>query len=324
MDEAIAHYNLLERIGTGGLGDVYRARDTKVGRTVALKVLPTGSVGSPERSEGFRSAIREASALSHPNIATLFDAGEYGGRAYLAYEFVSGISLRQEIGGRPVNPRRALELSIQIADALAEGHSRDIMHGDIRPETIMVTAKGSAKLLDFGLSPWTRGGAARVAAAQSPPDRIPVEALAVAPYLSPEQALGSPTIDARSDLFSLGAILYEMLTGKAAFASSGSESPLLNVFRLTPRPPSELNTMLPLELDGIVSRALARDLESRFQSAASLGAELRSVAAVLDVRAGETSQLDVIPLEEEPRSYFGLILVLLLAAMAAGWYYLGR
>src|SRR5688572_30763033 len=145
--EAIAHYNLLERIGTGGLGDVYRARDTKVGRTVALKVLPTGSVGSAERSEGFHAAIREAAALSHPNIATLFDAGEYGGRAYLAYEFVSGISLRQEIGGRPVNPRRALELSIQIADALAEGHSRDIMHGDIRPETIMVTAKGSAKVL---------------------------------------------------------------------------------------------------------------------------------------------------------------------------------
>ncbi len=324
MDEAIAHYNLLERIGTGGLGDVYRARDTKVGRTVALKVLPTGSGGSPERSEEFRAAVREAAALSHPNIATLFDAGEYGGRAYLAYEFVSGISLRQEIGGRPVNPRRALELSIQIADALAEGHSRDIMHGDIRPETIMVTAKGSAKVLDFGLSRWTRGSAARAAAAKSPPDRIPPEALAVAPYLSPEQALGSPTIDARSDLFSLGAILYEMLTGKAAFASSGSESPLLNVFRLTPRPPSEMNTALPLELDGIVSRALSRNLESRFQSAASLGAELRSVAAVLDVRAGESSHLDVIPLEEEPRTYFGLILVLLLAAMAAGWYYLGR
>jgi serine/threonine protein kinase len=319
VDQSIAHYNLLEHLGAGGLGDVYRARDTKVGRTVALKLLPAETPGTPARGEAFAAAIREASTLSHPNIATLFDAGEYAARSYLAYEFVSGVTLKQEIGGRAVNPRRALELGIQIADALAEAHARDIIHGDIRPETIMVTAKGSAKVLDFGLSPWTSGGQARAAAA-STPDGLPPGAPPVAPYLSPEQALGSP-IDARSDLFSLGAVLYEMLTGRLAFGPLPSA--VLNVIRLAPPRLSAVNPHLPAELDAIVGRALSKDLDGRYQSAASFGAELRSVAAVLDLRAGEPSPADLLPLDDEPPSRSWIFVVLLVLAFAAAWWFWG-
>ena len=319
--ESIAHYNLLERIGAGGLGDVYRARDTKVGRTVALKVLPADVARDLAGDDRFRTALRDAATLSHPNVATLFDAAEHGGRWYLAYEFVSGVTLRQEIGGRPVNSRRALELAIQVADALADAHARDIVHGDLRPETIMVTAKGSAKILDFGLAPWTRGGAARVAAASSH-DRLSPEAAAVAPYLSPEQALDSG-IDARSDLFSLGVILYEMLTGRSPFAVASPGSSVLNVISATPVRPSELNPSLPADLDAIVMRALLKGLDTRYQSAASFAAELRSIAAVLDVRSGDTAAGELIQLEED-RGGPVWIAVLLFAIVAATavWYFM--
>ena len=319
--ESIGHYNLLERIGAGGLGDVYRARDTKVGRTVALKVLSDSRARDLAHDDRFRAAVREAATLSHPNVATLFDAAEHGGRWYFAYEFVSGITLRQEIGGRPVNPRRALELAIQIADALADAHAREIVHGDLRPETIMVTAKGSARILDFGLAPWTRGGAARAAAAASP-DRLSAEAAAVAPYLSPEQALGS-AIDARSDLFSLGVVLYEMLTGRSPFAVSPPASSVLNVISATPVRPSELNPSLPADVDAIVMHALSKGLDARYQSAASFAAELRSIAAVLDVRSGDSAAGELIQLDED-RGGPVWIAVLLFAIVAATafWYFL--
>jgi serine/threonine protein kinase len=320
MTDSIAHYNLLEPIGAGGLGEVYRARDTKVGRTVALKILADDLPGDPRHDERFKAAVREASTLSHPNIATLFDAGEHAGRWYLAYEFVSGVTLRQEIGGRAVNPRRALELAVQIADALADAHARDIVHGDLRPETVMVTGKGSAKILDFGLAPWTRGGAARLEAAAAP-DRLSPAVAAVAAYLSPEQALGSH-IDARSDLFSLGVILYEMITGRPPFVGASAGSPVLNVIRATPVRPTEINSTLPAEVDAIILRSLSKGLDTRYQSAASLGAELRSVAAMLDVRSGDTAAGELIPLENDRVSPTWIaVLLLALIAVAAWWYW---
>ncbi len=320
MTESIAHYNLLESIGAGGLGDVYRARDTRVGRTVALKVLSEDQSIDRRFDERFKAAIRESATLSHPNIATLFDAGDDGSRWYLAFEFVSGVTLRQEITNRAVNPRRALELAIQVADALADAHGHAIVHGDLRPETIMVTAKGSAKILDFGLAKWTRGGRARILAAASP-DRLSAEVAAVAAYLSPEQALAS-SIDARSDLFSLGVILYEMLTGRAPFGGDGLGSPVLNVIRATPPKPSQLNSALPPELDAIVMRAISKGLDARYQSAASFGAELRSVAAVLDVRSGESGGDELIHLEEDRGGSPVWIAVLLLAVVVVtAWLY---
>jgi serine/threonine protein kinase len=150
-DATIAHYRLLELLGEGGLGEVFRARDTKVGRTVALKLLPGGFLEKPTRRERFVADASAAAALSHPNIATLFDVGEDEGRWYLAYEFTPGQNLRQHMAGRAMHPRQALEIGIQIADALAEAHSHDVLHADLRPENIVITGKGSSKLLDLGI-----------------------------------------------------------------------------------------------------------------------------------------------------------------------------
>jgi serine/threonine protein kinase len=317
---SIAHYNLLEQIGHGGLGEVYRAQDTKVGRTVALRLVPSSVFGDEAGKTAFRQSLKEAAALSHPNIATLFDFGETGDRLYVAHEFVAGITLRQEMAGRPVNPRRALELAVQLADALAEAHSRDIVHGDLRPDTLMVTGKGSAKILEFGLSRWTAGGRARTAVARSP-EAIGADPAGVAAYLSPEQALGN-VIDPRSDLFSVGSIVYEMLIGRAPFAAAMPSAAVMNVIRMSPMRASSLNPNLPVELDAIISRALAKGLDDRYQSAASLAAELRSVEAVLDVRSGETALSDLIPLDEERSNgkWIGLFVAIVIAAVV--WWYL--
>jgi eukaryotic-like serine/threonine-protein kinase len=321
MERTIAHYNLLDKVGEGGLGEVYRARDTKAGRTVALKLLP------PIDDEAARQALledaRAAATLSHPNIATLWDVGDEDGVAYLAYEFVAGITLKQEIGGRPVHARRAVELAVQIADALADAHGRGLIHGDVRPDTIAVTQKGSAKLLDFGMARWTRGGAVRRLAARAP-DTLDAGALPVVAYLSPEQALGG-LVDARTDVSSLGAVLYEMLTGRQAFRAATAADTVVEIIRRVPEAPSATNPEVPPDLDAIVLRAMAKDIEARQQSAASLSAELRSVGAVLDVRAGEDGPHELMPLEEDEGRgagfWIGLFVVITIAA-AVGWYWL--
>src|SRR5215471_1272090 len=197
----VAHYNLLDRMGEGGIGDVFRARDTKVGRTVALKVVAPSIATDPRRLARLLEDAHAAMALSHPNIATLFDVGEAGGVHYLAYEFAAGRTLRDERGGASMNVRRAVDLAVQIADGVASAHAHGIVHGDLRPETVMVTGKGSAKVLDFGLAPWTRGGEIRASAARSAYS-LPLEAVGVLAYLSPEQAAGG-SVDPRTDVFTL-------------------------------------------------------------------------------------------------------------------------
>ena len=296
MTDTIAHYTLWERIGAGGLGEVYRARDTRVGRTVALKILPDGLLPDQQHRERFLRDARAAAALSHPNIATLFDLGEDGGRNYLAYEYVQGSTLRQQIAGRRMNSHSALETAIQLADALAEAHSRDVVHTDLRPENVLVTPKGSAKILDFGMAAWTRGGAARArAASPAPPAGGDAE---IAAYVSPEQAIGAG-VDARSDLFSLGVIVYEMLTGRNPFLGSDVSTTLTNISGLTPPPVAATHPELPRELDAILSRALAKPVDGRQQSAAALAAEFRRVGAMLDVRAGGPAPGELLPLEDE-------------------------
>lgn len=320
MERTIAHYNLLEKVGDGGLGEVFRARDTKAGRTVALKLLP------PAGGDGARAALledaRAAATLSHPNIATLWDIGEDAGTHYLAYEFVAGITLRQEIGGRPVHARRAVELVVQMAEALSEAHASGLIHGDVRPDTIAVTQKGSAKLLDFGMSRWTRGGAIRARAATAP-DSLGADAAPVVGYLSPEQALGG-LVDVRTDVFSLGAVLFEMLTGQNPFAGRTSGETLVSIISKAPPPPSALNPEVPAELDAIVLRALAKDIEIRQQSAAAFSAELRSIGAILEVRAGETSAGDLMPLDDEDEGGAGkwIAAAVVLGALGAAWWFL--
>jgi serine/threonine protein kinase len=292
----IAHYNLLERIGAGTLGPVYRARDTKVGRTVALKLVPDDRFVDQAARTLFLDDARAAMVLSHPNTATLFDAAEYDGGCYLAYEFASGLTLRRESAGRAVNPRRAVELAVQIADALADAHAHGVLHADLRPETIIVTQKGSAKVLDFGMSRWTRGGQIRLRAATAS-EALGAEAIAVVSYMSPEQAAGAP-LDHRTDVFSLGVILYEMLAGRNPFAATSTAETLANVAGAQ-GPGYEAAGASP-DLAAIVTRAMAKDVEKRHQSAASFSAELRSVGAMFDVRSGHLAPDDLLPIDDEP------------------------
>ena len=296
-ERKIAHYNLLEPIGREAIGEVFRARDTKIGRTVALKILYPELVADETRRRALFDEARLAAKLSHPNIAALFEASEADGVSYFAYEFAVGASLGTEMAGRPMNPARAVELCIQMADALADGHAAGILHGDLRPETIGVTAKGSAKLLDFGMWRWTRGGNVRRAASSSP-ESLPVEDTAIVGYMAPEQALGGET-DGRADLFSLGIILYEMLTGRHPFRAASVSDTVMNVVRKTPPPPSSLNNAVPGALDGITTRALAKDLEKRFQSAASLSAELRRVLPALDDRIETRTSDYLLPVDDD-------------------------
>ncbi len=215
--DAIAHYNLIERIGKGGLGETYRARDTRVGRTVALKLVDADVAPDAESRARLLGEATIAATLSHPNVSTLFDTGEADGQVYLAYEYAPGHPMLEEVAGGAMNPRRALELAVQLADGVADAHAHGIIHGDLRPGTVIITPKGSAKILDFGFARWTRGGMLRAQASHDP-DGLPADATRVLAYLSPEQALGG-TIDSRTDVFSLGVMIYEVLTGRNPFAA---------------------------------------------------------------------------------------------------------
>jgi serine/threonine protein kinase len=319
--QTIAHYNLLEPIGEGALGEVYRARDTKVGRTVALKLVPDTVFADAAARAAFLEDARAATALSHPNIATLFDVGEYEDGCYLAYEFASGTTLGQESAGRAMHPRRAVELAVQIADALSDGHAHDLLHGDLRPGTIFVTQKGSAKLLDFGMSRWTRGGKIR-ALASSAPESLGVDAVPVVSYLSPEQAIGG-VLDPRTDVFSLGTVLYEMLDGRNPFAAPTASQTVVNVIAAAP-PPVAAAANVPADFESIVARAMAKEIDRRHQSAASFSAELRSVGAILDVRSGDSAPGHLVPLDEESGSGKWWAAAIVVAALAAIIWWLTR
>jgi serine/threonine protein kinase len=317
--QTIAHFNLLERLGSGALGEVHRARDLKVGRTVALMAPPVELTDAPGRREQFLQQARAATALNHPNIAMLFDVVEQDGRCYLAYEFVAGPSLRDEMGGSPVNMRRAIELGAQIADALAEGHSRGLVHGDLRPENVVVTHKGSPKILNFGLANWTTGGQARAAAATA--TGLGSDPHGVAGYLSPEQAIGGP-IDERSDVFSFGVILHEMLTGSSPFAGATPAATVMNVIGQAPLAPSQVKPGITRELDTIVARSLAKPVDARSSGALSLSSELRRIAALLDAREGTAAPAELIPIVPERKNAWWIALVIALVVLGAMWWML--
>jgi eukaryotic-like serine/threonine-protein kinase len=318
--QKVAHYNILERLGGGALGDVYRARDTRVGRTVALMQPPPKLVSDAPKRARFVADARVAVTLNHPNIAALFDVVEQDGHCYLAYEFAAGPSLRHEMSGVRLGVRRAVEIAAQIADALAEGHAHGVVHGDLRPDTVVVTPKGSAKILNFGMVPWTAGGSARSMAALSP-DSLTAEEAPVAGYLSPEQALGGK-IDARSDIFSLGVMLYEMVTGRHPFEAATPSAVIMNLVRARVPAPSGQNFEVPSELDALIALAMSKDIAARHQSAALLASDLRAVLGLIDARAGDKVPTTLIPLEEERRSGWIWAGVALGAAAVVGWWWL--
>lgn len=322
--ERVAHYNLLELKGEGRLGHVYRARDTQFGRTVALKLVPAERLADQDVRERFFRDARAAAKLSHPNIATLFDVGEHEGGAYLAYEYVQGATVREELSGHPTGLRRSLDIAIQTADALADGHAAGVVHGDVRLDNIVITPKGSTKLLEFGMAAWSFAGQWRAEAAASP-ERLTREAVPVVSYMSPEQALGG-SVDWRTDIFSLGAVVYHMMTGTQPFAAPTVAETVVNIIQVSPPPASSLNNELPKEIDGVLARALAKDLSARQQSAAALASEFRGLAGALDVKSGDVRPSELIPIEDEgsgPGKWIG-ILLLLAAIAAAAWYFLGR
>jgi TolB-like protein len=313
--EAIGHYKLIERIGSGGLGEIYRARDRRLGRTVAIKILPADLVADAARFERFLKAARAVAGLSHHGIATLFDIGQDGSRWFLVYEFVPGETLRAVINGRPLNPRRAVDFGVQLADALADVHASELLHGDIRPDTIIVNTKEHVKLTDCGLAEFTRGGSARLsAAAQVGAGAQPSPA--VAPYLAPEQVIGARTA-APSDLFSLGVVLFEMLTGRTPFQGATPAETALKIVQSRAPAPSSVNRTVPQELDAILEKILVKSVDARSITAATLAAELRAVGAILDVRT-EASEAEPPP-RPAARGRMGRVAVALAAlAVVAG------
>jgi len=317
MLEALGHYKILGPIGIGRMGDLYRARDTRAGRTVALRAVAADIADDPARRESFLLDARGTTALSHPNIAAVYEIGDDQGRLFLVSEYVPGDTLKAVIAGRALNPRRALDHGIQLADALAEAHADGIVHRDIKPGNIIITPKGNAKFLDFGLAAWTGSGAERHQAPAALATRIGAAHEAVA-YMSPEQVLGEQ-VDQRTDIFSLGVVLFEMLAGRLPFAGATANALAVQILQAPPCAPSALNGMLPAELDAIVLRMLAKSLDQRYEAAATVAAELRSVAAILDVRDGVAEPVNVapVPTRSRPDAAFWIALALTGASIFA-------
>ena len=286
IGKTLGHYQITEKLGEGGMGVVYKARDTHLDRFAALKVLPPEKVSDPDRKRRFIQEAKAASALNHPSIITIYDIDQADGIDYIAMEYVAGKTLDELIPRKGMRLSLALKYAVQIADALARAHGAGIIHRDLKPSNVMVDEHGLVKVLDFGLAKLTEaaGPEAETAATRTGAGTV----LGTAAYMSPEQAEGKH-IDTRSDIFSFGSMLYEMLTGQRAFRGDTRASTIASILREEPKPISQVSEGLPRDAEKIVRRCLRKDPEHRFQTMADLRVALEELKEESDSGALETA-----------------------------------